>query len=62
LHWEKDVGTPRKWLKISWEGSKIQRLKFDNIFFTDESLVDKENLFEKEKSKIRCLWTRLNFI
>jgi hypothetical protein len=22
---------------------KIQRLKFDNIFFTDESSIDKEN-------------------
>jgi len=29
---------------------------------TDESPVDKKIQFEKEKSKIRCLWTQLNFI
>jgi hypothetical protein len=38
-------------------------LKFDNILLADESLVDKKkNQFEKEISKIRCLWTQLNFI
>jgi hypothetical protein len=33
-----------KWLEISWGGSKIQELKFDSIFLTDESPVDKKNL------------------
>jgi hypothetical protein len=48
--------------KIGWGGSKIQRLKFDGILLTDESPVDKEIWFKEEKSKIRCLWTQLNFI
>jgi hypothetical protein len=34
---------PIKWLEIGWGGSKIQELKFDNIFLTDESPVNKEN-------------------
>jgi hypothetical protein len=34
---------PIKWLKISWGGSKIQELKFNSIFLTNESLVDKKN-------------------
>jgi hypothetical protein len=38
-----------KWLEIDWGGSKIQRLKFDSIFFTDESFVDKENSIWKRK-------------
>jgi hypothetical protein len=29
--------------KISWGGSKIQRLKFDSISLTGESPIDKEN-------------------
>jgi hypothetical protein len=33
----------RKWSKIGWEGLKLQKLKFDSILLTDESLVDKEN-------------------
>jgi hypothetical protein len=33
----------RKWLKIGYGGSKIQRLKFDSILLTDESHVDKQN-------------------
>jgi hypothetical protein len=41
--WEKDVGTPIKWLEIGWESSKIQELKFDSIFLTHDSRVDKEN-------------------
>jgi len=41
--WEKDVGTPIKWLEIGWGGSKIQKLKFNSIFLTGESPVDKEN-------------------
>jgi hypothetical protein len=37
-------------------------LKFDNIVFTNESHVDKENSSWEKKSKIKCLWTQLNFI
>jgi hypothetical protein len=33
----------QKMVKIGWGGSKNQKLKFDNILLTDESLVDKEN-------------------
>jgi hypothetical protein len=29
--------------KIGWGGSKMQKVKFDNIFLTDGSLIDKEN-------------------
>jgi hypothetical protein len=32
------------------------------MFLTDESPVDKTNLNWKKKSKIKCLWTQLNFI
>ena len=39
----KDVEVPKKWLKIGWGGSKMQKLKFHNISLTDESPVDKEN-------------------
>jgi hypothetical protein len=46
-----------KWLKSGCGGSKIQRLKFDNIFSTNESLVDKEIQFEENKFKIGCLRT-----
>jgi hypothetical protein len=53
----------KKWSKIGWEGLKIQRLKFDSILLTGESHVDKKNsIWEKKRSKIRCLWTQLNFI
>jgi hypothetical protein len=41
--WKKDVKMLRKWSKIGWEGLKLQKLKFDSILLTDESLVDKEN-------------------
>jgi hypothetical protein len=34
---------PIKWLEIGWGGSKIQELKFDIIFLTGESPVDKKN-------------------
>jgi hypothetical protein len=33
----------RKWSRIGWGGSKIQRLKFDGISLTDESPVDEEH-------------------
>jgi hypothetical protein len=42
--------------KLVEEIQKCKRLKFDSIFLIDESPED------KEKSKIRCLWTQLNFI
>jgi len=44
------------------EDKKIQKLKFDSIYLTDKSLVEKENSIRGEKFKIRCLWTQLNFI
>jgi hypothetical protein len=31
--WEKDAGTPIKWLEIDWAVLEIQELKFDIIFF-----------------------------
>jgi hypothetical protein len=34
---------PRKWPKIGWGSSKLQRLKFNSIVFTDEGPIDKEN-------------------
>jgi len=52
-----------KMVKIGCGGSKLQKLNFDSILLIGESLVDKKKLqFEKEKSKIRCLWTQLDFI
>jgi hypothetical protein len=33
----------RRKVRIGWGGLEIQELKFDVIFFTNESLVDKEN-------------------
>jgi hypothetical protein len=39
----------RLWLGIGWGGSKIQELKFDITFFTDESPVDKENSIWERK-------------
>jgi len=41
---------------------KCERLKFKSIFLTDETLLTKKIQLEEEKSKIRCLWTQLNFI
>jgi hypothetical protein len=37
-----DTGVPGKWLEFGWGGSKIQRLKFDSIYLTDESLIRKK--------------------
>jgi hypothetical protein len=52
-----------KWPEIDWGGSKIQKKKFNSIFLTNESSIDKENsIGGKKKSKIICLWTQLNFI
>jgi len=33
----------RKWSKIGWGCSNIQRLKFSSILLTNKSPVDKEN-------------------
>jgi hypothetical protein len=33
--WEKDTKASKKWSKTGWKGSKVKRLKFDNIFFTN---------------------------
>jgi len=41
--WKKDTRAPRKWSKMGRESSKIQRLKFDSMFLTDEGPIDKEN-------------------
>jgi hypothetical protein len=35
---------------------------FYSIYLNDESPVGKENLIWREKSKIGCLWTQLDFI
>jgi hypothetical protein len=35
---------------------------FYSIYLNDESPVGKENLIWREKSKIECLWTQLDFI
>jgi len=51
----------RKWSKIGWEGLKLQKLKFDSILLTDESLVDKENSIWGRKVQNQML-TQLNFI
>jgi hypothetical protein len=36
---------------IDWESSKILRLKFDNIFFTDKNLIVKNSNLRKKNSK-----------
>jgi len=43
--------TPRKWPNIGWGSSKIQILKFDSIFLTDESPVDKKINLRKKSLK-----------
>jgi hypothetical protein len=48
--------------KLVEEVKKYKDWKFDSIYLTDESPVEKENSIWGEKSKIRCLWTQLNFI
>jgi len=65
---EEDAGARRKWPKIGWESSKIQRLKFDSIVFTDEGSIDKENsIWERKvqnqmfKDSIKFYW-KLNWI
>jgi hypothetical protein len=40
---KKESQNAQKIVKIGWGGTKIQKLKFDSILFTDESPVDKEN-------------------
>jgi len=53
---KKDVRMFRKWSKIGWGGLKIQKLKFNNILLTDESLVDKENSILRKKSPKSCVY------
>jgi len=48
--------------KIGWGGSKLQRLKFNSIFWLMRALLTEKIQFEEEMSKIKCLWTQLNFI
>jgi hypothetical protein len=43
LEREKDAGMPKKRSKLVEEIKKCKRLKFNSIFFTNGSLVDKEN-------------------
>ena len=37
-------------------------MKFEVYFRLIKALLTKKIQFEEEKSKIRCLWTQLNFI
>ena len=48
----------RKNVKIGWGDSK--NIKGWNL--TVRALLIRKIQFEEEKSKIRCLWTQLNFI
>ena len=53
----------RKKVKIDLEGSKMQKVKiWQYIFLVMRVLGIRKIQFEKEKFKIRCLWTQLNFI
>jgi len=47
--------------KISWGVSKIQRLKFDSIILTGESLVDKENSIWGRKVKSQMFMDSIKF-
>ena len=52
---------PRRWLKVGREGSKIQRLKFDSIFFIDDSLVDKEKFNLRKKVQNQMFMDLIKF-
>ena len=58
---KEDAKTLRKWLKIGWGGSKIQRLKFDNILLTDESPIHKENLIWGRKVQDQIFMDSIKF-
>jgi hypothetical protein len=44
-------GHPENSQRLVEEVQKIKRLKFDNIFFTDEDSIDKENLIFNLRKK-----------
>jgi hypothetical protein len=50
-----------KMVKIGWGGSKLQRLKFDSILLTGESLVDKENLIWERKVQNQMFMDSIKF-
>ena len=52
---------PRKWPKKYWEGSEIQRLKFDSIVFTDESFIDKKNSIWERKVQNQIFMDSIKF-
>jgi hypothetical protein len=52
---------PIKWLEIGWGGSKIQELKFDSIFLTDESHVDKKNSIWGRKIQNQMFMNSIKF-
>jgi hypothetical protein len=52
---------PIKWLEIGWGGSKIQELKFDSIFLTDESPVAKKNSILRKKVQNQMFMDSIKF-
>jgi hypothetical protein len=52
---------PIKWLEIGWGGLKIQELKFDSIFLTNESPVDKENSIWGRKAQNQMFMNLIKF-
>jgi hypothetical protein len=50
-----------KWLQIGWVDLKIQELKFNSIFFTDESPVDKKNSIWGRKVQNQMFMDLINF-
>jgi hypothetical protein len=52
---------PIKWLEIGWGGSKIQELKFNSIFLTDESHVDKKNSIWGRKVQNQMFMNSIKF-
>jgi len=60
--WEDDVGALENSQKLV-EGVQKYKIWILTIYFwLMRALMTKKIQFEKEKSKIRCLWTQLNFI
>jgi hypothetical protein len=51
----------RKKVRIGWEGLEIHELKFDVIFFTNESLVDKENSSRGRKVQNQMFMDSIKF-
>ena len=50
-----------KWLGIGWGCSEIQELKFDIIFFTDKSPIDKENSSWERKVQNKMFMDSIKF-